>query len=529
MVRRHRPKAVSLVPTALRMVLDAQVDPDDLRSILVVTSGSAHLPIEVQEAFEKRYGIAVLPSYGATEFAGGVAGWNLPLHREWGGPSAAASVARSRGREMRIVDPERGRTRATGTPGRSRSAVGRRVGSDHRRRTDRRRRVRVVEGRSDDAIVRGGFKVFPNEIADVLRTHPAVLDAGVTGIADERLGAVPVAAVELREGATIDWRTNSSCSCASASPATRCPTTLLVVDRAPPHAVTEGESARPAGTVRCGDRGVSHPLRGAAAIVGVADEVSPTGEIDLPLRTLEARVVRAALADAGIEPSEVDGLCTCTGGTLMHSVELAEQLGITPDSTDATQIGGASLRAVRRACRRAIAAGLCETVVIVYASTPRAVAKARRHGHGGARHTRAARVGDAVRDASCRSARTRLAANRHMAQYGTTARAARPDRRRHPRRWAAMNPRAHLRDPITVDDVLGSGFVAEPMHKLEYCLVTDGAGAIVVTSAERARDLRQATGLRARRWQPPHPLHDQSDARPHLTPGVRSGRARVRA
>ena len=73
------------------------------------------------------------------------------------------------------------------------------------------------------------------------------------------------------------------------------------------------------------------------------------------------------------------------------------------------------------------------------------------------------------------------------------------------RTWAARNPRAHLRDPITVEDVLGSGYLAEPMHKLECCLVTDGAGAIVVTSAERARSLAKppvyvlgARGLRAR-------------------------------
>lgn len=72
---------------------------------------------------------------------------------------------------------------------------------------------------------------------------------------------------------------------------------------------------------------MSSSLRGAAAIVGVADEVSDTGEIDLPTRELEALVIAAALDDAGLSVGDVDGVCTATGGTLMHSVELAEPDG----------------------------------------------------------------------------------------------------------------------------------------------------------------------------------------------------------
>jgi acyl-CoA synthetase (AMP-forming)/AMP-acid ligase II len=204
LVERHRPKAVSLVPTALRMVLDADVDPDALRSIQVVTSGSAALPVVVQEAFESKYGIAVLPSYGATEFAGGVAGWTLPLHREWA-ERKRGSVGRPQpGRQLRVVDADTGAELPTGTPGRL-EVRGRET--DWVRTTDIARidadGFLWIDGRSDDAIVRGGFKVFPGEIVEVLRAHPAVRDAGVTGIDDERLGAVPVAAVELREGATV--------------------------------------------------------------------------------------------------------------------------------------------------------------------------------------------------------------------------------------------------------------------------------------------------------------------------------------
>ena len=232
---------------------------------------------------------------------------------------------------------------------------------------------------------------------------------------------------------------------------------------------------------------MSHPLRGAIAIVGVADEVSPTGEIDVPLRALEARVVRAALDDAGLEPSDVDGLCTCTGGTLMHSVELAEQLGIEPSWTDSTQVGGASYELYVEHAASAIAAGLCETVVIVYASTPRASRK--RGGTGmGILATPERLEWETPYGIFLPIGAYGLAASRHMAVYGT-----KPEELAQiavdTRRWATLNERAYSRDPITVDDVLDSGYVAEPMHKLEYCLVTDGAGAIVVTSAARARDL----------------------------------------
>jgi acetyl-CoA acetyltransferase len=227
--------------------------------------------------------------------------------------------------------------------------------------------------------------------------------------------------------------------------------------------------------------------RGAAAIVGVADEVSPSGVIDVPLRELEARVITAALADAGLSLRDVDGLCTCTGGTLMHSVELAEYLGIAPRFTDATQTGGASYGLYVEHAAAAIAAGKAETVVIVYASTPRAARKRGEKGLG-VFATPERLEWETPFGVMLPISAYALAANRHMATYGTTA-AQLAQIAVDTRRWAAMNPRAHLRETITVEDVLGSGFIAEPVHKLECCLVSDGAAAIVVTSAERARGL----------------------------------------
>ncbi|OBG65651.1 acetyl-CoA acetyltransferase [Mycobacterium sp. E735] len=267
--------------------------------------------------------------------------------------------------------------------------------------------------------------------------------------------------------------------------------------------------------------------RGVAAIAGVADEVSASGVIDVPLRELEARVITAALADAGLSLRDVDGLCTCTGGTLMHSVELAEYLGIAPRFTDATQTGGASYGLYVEHAAAAIAAGEAETVVIVYASTPRAARKRGEKGLG-VFATPERLEWETPFGVMLPISAYALAANRHMAVYGTT-----PEQLAQiavdTRRWAALNERAHLREAISVQDVLDSGFLAEPLHKLECCLVTDGAAAVVVTSAERARDLSK----------PPAFVLGAATAASHamisqmpdltVTPGALSGPAAFRA
>ena len=203
LVRRHRPRAVSLVPAALAMVYDADVDPEVFESVQVVTSGTSALDPDLQRRFEERYEVAVLPSYGATEFAGGVAGWTLALHREWAGRKSGSVGRPQPGRRVRVVDPDSGEAVPAGAQGVLE------VGTDGEswvRTTDLARIDEDdfvwIDGRLDDAILRGGFKVFPGEVVEVLRTHPAVLDAGVTGLPDDRLGSVPVAAVELRPGAS---------------------------------------------------------------------------------------------------------------------------------------------------------------------------------------------------------------------------------------------------------------------------------------------------------------------------------------
>jgi acyl-CoA synthetase (AMP-forming)/AMP-acid ligase II len=203
-VRRHRPATASLVPAALRMVLEADLDPADLSSIRSVVSGTAPLSPADADAFTERYGIPVLVSFAATEFGGAVAGWNLQDHaRFWA--TKKGSVGRAHpGSELRVVADD-GRPLAADEEGLlevKTTHLGDDVGwvrTTDRARIDADGFVWIL-GRADQAIVRGGFKVHPEDVRAALERHPRVRGAAVVGIADHRLGAVPVAAVELRPG-----------------------------------------------------------------------------------------------------------------------------------------------------------------------------------------------------------------------------------------------------------------------------------------------------------------------------------------
>ena len=273
-------------------------------------------------------------------------------------------------------------------------------------------------------------------------------------------------------------------------------------------------------------------MRGAAAIVGVADAASPTGELETRGRVLEAAMIREALDDAGLSLADVDGVC-CSG----MATGIAEYLGIHPRFVDGTFVGGSSFEVHVEHAAAAIAAGLCEVVVGVYASTPR---QDRRLG------PTAPALGPMGPDVGAeweapygpRMPMTSyaLAASRHMAQYGTTseqlARIAVDARR-----WAAHNPRARHRDPITVDDVLASTddrVTAAPARLLPR----HRRRGRVRAHLRRARSRPAPTArLRARCRDRRRPLGDHGDARPHgdarrdLGPGgvrARGDRARRR-
>ena len=209
LVRRHRPKAISLVPSALRSVLAADLDPTDLSSLQVVTCGTAPLDPATAIAFEDKYAIPVLITYGATEFAGGVTGWTLADHKQWSARKRGSVGRPHPGTELRVAHPDSGAVLATDDIGvlEVRSTQ---LGLDRGwvRTTDLASLdadgFLWLHGRSDDAIIRGGFKIVPTDVQTVLEAHPAVREASVVGLADERLGAVPVAAVELEPGMRLD-------------------------------------------------------------------------------------------------------------------------------------------------------------------------------------------------------------------------------------------------------------------------------------------------------------------------------------
>ncbi len=202
LVRRHRPGYVRLPPTALRMVLEADVPADAFTTVRAVGSGTAPLPPDLAEAFEDRYGVPVLTNYGATEFAGAVAGWTLKDKGQWD-RRKRGSVGRARdGVELRVVDPETGCPLPFGEVGLL-EARGRQLPGDGawQRTTDLAAidadGFLFIHGRADDAINRGGFTIPPGVIEAALLAHPAVDEASAVGLPDPRLGEVPAVAVTL--------------------------------------------------------------------------------------------------------------------------------------------------------------------------------------------------------------------------------------------------------------------------------------------------------------------------------------------
>jgi acyl-CoA synthetase (AMP-forming)/AMP-acid ligase II len=208
LVDRHRPGYVRLAPTALRMVLQAEVPVETFASVRAVGSGTAPLPPELAEAFEARYGIPVLGTYGATEFAGAIAGWTLKDKKQWG-PVKRGSVGRAyHGIELRVVDVESGDVLPAGQTGLLEARGGQLPGAEGvwLRTTDLATidddMFLFIRGRADEAINRGGFKIPPSVIEDALAAHPAVDEASAVGLPDARLGQVPAAAVTLLSPAT---------------------------------------------------------------------------------------------------------------------------------------------------------------------------------------------------------------------------------------------------------------------------------------------------------------------------------------
>lgn len=204
-VQTYKPRTVMLPPTAIRMILDAKVAPEMLCSLLAIRTGSSPLDPAMAEEFEQTYSCPVLDTYGATEFAGAVAGWTLRDYKAFG-KDKRGSVGRAQpGCELRVVDLESGKPLTSSICGLLEVKSAQIDSKTWLRTTDIAELdadgFLFIRGRADDAIIRGGFKILPREVESRFREHPSVAEVCVVGLPDARLGAVPVVAVQLRDHA----------------------------------------------------------------------------------------------------------------------------------------------------------------------------------------------------------------------------------------------------------------------------------------------------------------------------------------
>ncbi|MGC1739028.1 class I adenylate-forming enzyme family protein [Mycobacterium sp.] len=236
-VKRYRPAVAGLPPAAMRSVLDSDIPREDLASIRAINAGTSHVDPELVDAFYQRYEIPILVVYGATEFSGAVAGWTVKdFHARWA--DKRGSVGRAfPGVRLRVVD-DNGAALSPGVTGRLQVATPQAGGpgeswfiTSDLAHLDAEGFL-YVDGRADDVIVRGGFKVAPETVVRALRAHPAVADAAVAPIPDRRLGHVPVAAVELRRGAVAYAETLREHCRATLTPY-EVPARIFVVDELP--------------------------------------------------------------------------------------------------------------------------------------------------------------------------------------------------------------------------------------------------------------------------------------------------------
>jgi len=205
-VRRHRPSFCSGPPTVAKMLVDANVTPEDLASVKYFYGGSAPMPENLEKTLLEKYGIKTVWGYGATEFCGTVVSWSAALYEQFYPQKRGAMGRALAGIGVRVVDQHSGEPLPNGQIGYLEAKVPA-IGEHWIRTTD----LALIDddgfvfhkGRGDGAIMRGGFKILPETIVAALVDHPSVLDAAVVGLPDERLGEVPVAAIELKSGASL--------------------------------------------------------------------------------------------------------------------------------------------------------------------------------------------------------------------------------------------------------------------------------------------------------------------------------------
>lgn len=228
---------------------------------------------------------------------------------------------------------------------------------------------------------------------------------------------------------------------------------------------------------------MTNSLRGKTAVVGVG----LTAFGDLPGRSARENLAEAAvkaLQNAGINKNEVDGLFTSNFPDTFPCLHLAEYLGIHPKVMDGTNIGGSVYISQLQHAAMAIEAGLCNVALIAMGSNTRSKLKQQKIIDG----PRESFPYDDIYQPRAPMNAYALVAARHMYEFGTT----REDLAHvavSARQWAQKNPRAMRRDPLSIDDVLASKMVCDPLSAADCCLIADAGAAIILVSAEYAKKL----------------------------------------
>ena len=226
------------------------------------------------------------------------------------------------------------------------------------------------------------------------------------------------------------------------------------------------------------------------AIVGAA--LSDIGRVDDKTAwELHFQATTRALADAGLTKDDVGGFMSSGLGTLAP-IDLAEYLGIARQLcwVDSTGVGGSTWEFFVEHAATAIAQGLVDVVVLAYGSTTRADLKRKRRTANLAFSARGPSQFDMPFGHALIS-KYAMSTRRHMHEFGTTIEQL-AEIAVSARHNASINPEAYYRDPITIDDVLSSRMIADPLTKLHCCIRSDGGGAVVLASEERARDCAKA-------------------------------------
>jgi acetyl-CoA C-acetyltransferase len=228
-------------------------------------------------------------------------------------------------------------------------------------------------------------------------------------------------------------------------------------------------------------------IKGKAYIVGVYEHPTRKAE-DKSLAQLHAESARGALADAGLSKSDIDGYFCAGDAPGLGPLSVADYMGLKLRHMDSTDTGGSSYIIHVGHAAEAIALGKCNVALITLAGRPRSEGQATGTAARTAQNTPDAPFENPYGPATANM--YAMCAMRHMHQYGTTSEQL---------AWikvaashhAQHNPRAMLREVVTVEDVVNSPMIADPLHRLDCCVISDGGGAIIVASPEVAKSLKR--------------------------------------